>query len=110
MFGQGSANFAMDIEAVTQAIKTKLLLLIGEWWEDSSKGLPLFQTILLQRQTAEGKLTIDTVARERILETPGVTQIVAFESGFLESVYWMKAEVYTIYSQSPIEIRTELGT
>jgi hypothetical protein len=46
LFGNGAANFVSDIDAVAQAIGTRLRLLQGEWWENTNAGTPLFQSML----------------------------------------------------------------
>ena len=42
-FGAGGADMLIDIEACAQSIRTRMWLLFGEWWEDLTDGLPLFQ-------------------------------------------------------------------
>ncbi len=50
MFGKGKDDYLVDStgnpNAIAQAIKTRLLLFLGEWWEDQKDGLPLWQKIL----------------------------------------------------------------
>ena len=45
-FGQGKQDFVSGVDAVAQAIYTRLFLLFGEWWEDQKDGLPLWQSII----------------------------------------------------------------
>jgi hypothetical protein len=75
-------NFIKDTDAVVQAIKTNLLLLEGEWWEDISEGLPLFQSLLGQSGTQEHLDAADLLIKERILSTQGVSQIQDFQSSY----------------------------
>ena len=37
-FGGNNKNFLKDIKAVIQAIKTRIKLLKGEWWENTETG------------------------------------------------------------------------
>lgn len=76
MFGFGNTSFVTDAEAVAQAIKTKLKLFLGDFWEDLNDGLPFFQRIAGTRDKGEMDLLIQT----RVLETPNVTGISSFES------------------------------
>ena len=46
-FGHGINDYLTGVEAVAQAIKSRLLLLYHEWWEDLEDGLPLFEKINL---------------------------------------------------------------
>jgi hypothetical protein len=82
-FGGNSNDFITDsVEAVAQAIYTRLRLLEGEWWEDTSDGLPLFQQILGHFGPNGNKNAADLVIKERILGTTGVQSITTFESDY----------------------------
>jgi hypothetical protein len=72
-FGQGKGCYLTGVDAVAQAIETRLMLYLEEWWEDRNDGLPLWQSIL----GAPGgkKKIIDKLIQERILGTPNVTSI-----------------------------------
>lgn len=74
LWGQGVGNFLSDIDAVGQIIGTRLRLFEGEWWEDTTDGLPLWQKILGQYN---GKNTeaIALLIQDRILGTPFVVRI-----------------------------------
>ena len=96
LFGFGNTSFATDLEAVRQAIQTKLKLFQGEYWEDLNDGLPFFQQIA----GISDKSTIDMVIRTRILETPHVTGILSFVST-LDSARKYKATV---------SVETDYGT
>lgn len=70
-----------NTEAIIQAVKTRLLLLLGEWWEDTDDGTPLFEKVLGQRLRAnEQPDEIDLVFSERINGTQGVSDITSFVS------------------------------
>lgn len=76
VFGFGNTDFLEDIEAVRQAIETKLKMFRNEFWEDLDDGLPFFQ----QMAGSYDKDVIDMVIRSRILETPYVIGVKSFES------------------------------
>lgn len=76
-FGQGRLNFLVDLPAtVAQAVKTRLLLLFGEWFLDTTDGTP-YSTQVLGTNT---RATYDQAIRQRVLETEGVTEIVSYSS------------------------------
>lgn len=76
-FGAGSANFFInDIAAVAQLILTRLKLLTGEWFLDTTEGTP-YATEVMGTHT---ELTYDLAIRQRILGTQGVTGIAAYSS------------------------------
>ena len=76
MFGR-LGNFLVDTpKAVAQAIMTRLMLWAGEWFLDTEEGTPYHQSILGYGT----QMTRDLAIRQRILLTPGVTEIVAYSS------------------------------
>ncbi len=92
-------DFLVDTpEAVAQAIKTRLTLLKGEWFADTSDGLP--QDQILGKYTSSK----DILIRQRILETQGVSEIVNFSSVTNENTreYTFTATVNTIYGQATV--------
>ena len=78
-FGHGKNDFLNGVDAVAQAIMTRLKLLKGEWWEDLEDGLPLWQSILGMRTP---KAVIDRIIQERVLGTNNVTGISNLSSSF----------------------------
>lgn len=74
-FGGNIANFVTDEEAVAQAIKTKILLFYGEWWEDVTIGIPMFQSILGQANREGASLALRTLVEKRLMEVPEVQNL-----------------------------------
>jgi len=66
-FGQSQKDFLQGIDAVAQAIQTRLRLFTGEWWEDQKDGLPVWTQII--GFGGNNKDKIGTVITKRILET-----------------------------------------
>lgn len=79
-FGRGQQCITYGTFAVAQAIKTRLLLLKGEWWENRDEGLPLFQSILGHSGSESNKIVVDNIIKERISKTEGVVTLKKFES------------------------------
>lgn len=101
MFGYGNTSFVSDIEAVRQAIYTKLKLFQNEWWEDLNDGLPFFEQIA----GTYDKNNIDTLIRNRILETPNVTSVKSLDSKISEDrKYSATVEVNTAYGATTVEV------
>jgi hypothetical protein len=76
-FGQGQANFLINSPAtVAQAVQTRLFLIAGEWFLDTSTGVP-YSTEILGYGT---EATRDIAIQEIILETQGVTEITDYAS------------------------------
>lgn len=87
-----------DIDAVAQAILTRLLLFQGEWWENTLDGLPLWQQILGH----PGRSSADKIAlliQQRILGTPYVVSMQKLQAGFdpISRTFSLYAEVQTAF-------------
>ena len=81
MMGRGQANFAVDLEAVAQAIATRLKLFQGEWWENRNAGTPVFQSMLGTTNGRRPEL-IALLLKQRILSTPYVTGVSNLQTSF----------------------------
>lgn len=66
-------------EEIRQTIITRLRLFSGEYFRNINDGTPWFQVILEKRTTNEAR---EAVLRRRLIETPGVLQLVEFQSDF----------------------------
>lgn len=84
-FGKGKQDLTFGIDAVAQAVQTRLNLLKGEWWEDTEDGIPLFEKVLGAPGSQDNIFIIDGILKSRILSTPGVLEIAKFESDFNNS-------------------------
>ena len=100
-FGAGGADMLVDIEACAQSIRTRLWLLFGEWWEDLTDGLPLFQKILAQRDINIASEAI----RNRILSTTHVRDIIYFSADWDNEQRYLliSCVVDTDYGQVTVE-------
>lgn len=103
-FGRNEQDFISGAEAVAQAVYTNLKLLRGEWWENVENGLPLFEEIIGESGTEEGKATVDTIVSDRILSTEGVQEIAEYESSFAARRYTARAVINTIYGETAVEV------
>ena len=101
ILGRRSSQVLQDIDAVKQAIFTRLWLWQEEWWENKELGLPMLQRILGYRLTCKAA---DLLLRERVLGTTGVTGIAAFDSTMNDDTraYTFTITVNTVYGQTTI--------
>ena len=77
VFGHGSKDYYKDqVEAVTQAVLTRLMLWTKEWYLDQEEGTP-YQEEILGRGTEASSLR---AIQERILNTPGVRRLISFDA------------------------------
>ncbi len=76
-FGQNGANFFVNTPAaVAQAVQTRLKLIEGEWFLDTSAGTP-YNSLILGAGTIG---TYDAAIQGVILNSPGVTGIANYAS------------------------------
>lgn len=99
-FGLSADNFHLDLNAVVQAIKTRLQLNKESFWRDLNEGLPLFQEILGTSGSEQNLAAIDAIIQNRIKGTPDVLGIVSYSRDYDREArsYIFKAEVQTVYS------------
>ncbi len=98
-FGKGQQNFTYGTYAVAQAIKTRLKLLKGEWWENISEGLPLFEQILGANGNQDNLYLVDSLIKERIISTDNVTSIENFNSEYKNRAYIFTCTVNTKFGE-----------
>ena len=104
VFGSNQQSFITGVDAVSQAIKTRLKLLKGEWWEDENEGLPLFQNILGQPGTAQNLQSADLLIRDVISSTPDVTAIKDYKGLYNNRSYSVSCTVDTKYGEAQLEV------
>jgi hypothetical protein len=76
VFGASGEFYADSPDAVAQAILTRLLLATGEWFLNVDEGTP-YSTAVLGYGT-QG--TRDIAIKDRIINTPGVVELVYYLS------------------------------
>ena len=76
-FGQGAANFLADTPAtVAQVAMTRMNLWTGEWFLDTTEGMPWLTNVV--GTGTQG--VYDQAILNRITGTPGVSSIAAYQS------------------------------
>ncbi len=93
--GNGQNNFISDLQAITQIIRTRLLLFQGEWFLNLLDGLPLFQSILGSGGGATNIQLIINIISQRILQTPFVTSISSISASYQNRSFSFSAQVET---------------
>jgi hypothetical protein len=93
VFGTGTRFLVNTPEAVAQAIRTRMSLIIGEWFLDTKEGLDVNQ--ILGTGTAT---TRDFEVQARILGTKGVKSLLSYSSNVSPSRrFTVTANVDTVY-------------
>lgn len=93
-----------DLAAVTQAIRTRLLLFEGEWWADLNDGTPMFQEIIGKRATPNGLQTMALALNARVSGTPYVSGVQDVETTFSNAsrLFTYSAVVQTSFGQAVV--------
>lgn len=89
-------------QTVGQRLKIRLLTFMGEWFLDTTYGVPYWQRLLGIKQTS--KSAIDLIFQQQILAEPGVKEIVSFGSTFQNRQYSLNFRVKVVTGEitSPI--------
>ncbi len=101
VFGQGASEFLVNSsEAVAQAVETRLALISGEWFLDTTEGTPYLTQILGAGTSA----VYDQAIKTRILGTQGVLSIVSYSSSknTTTRALTVNASISTLYGSTTI--------
>lgn len=102
-FGAGQLDFYRDTpEAVAQAVQTRLLLWLGEWFLNVDDGTPYMLGILGKHSQTTADITI----QNRVLETQGVLDVQNFVSTIDPETRRLSVsmDLDTIYGPTAVQI------
>ncbi len=68
----GEIALVAENEAIRQHLQIRLKTFLGEWFLDTTIGMPYFEEFLIKNPS---KLIMEARMREAILETPGIASI-----------------------------------
>lgn len=108
-FGGGQADFYINVPAaVAQAVQTRLLLWLGEWYLNTSDGTPYLESILGKHS----QQTADTVIQDQILNTQGMINISEYSSELdpdTRSMTVTNCTINTIYGTTPVDLSNNVN-
>jgi hypothetical protein len=84
--------------AVAQAVMTRLNLWQGQWFLDTTLGMPWLQQVIGKNTQAAR----DAAIQNTILGTPGVNQILSYSSEVVDRKMTVTCTIDTIYGVEPI--------
>ena len=76
-YSEYDCSTVSELDQVRQNIKIRLLMIKGEWFLDSRRGLPIFEKILVKNPNLS---EIDVIIKATILETQEVQEILSYMS------------------------------
>jgi CubicO group peptidase (beta-lactamase class C family) len=101
-FGRSAIDFLANTpETVAQVVRTRLLLLTGEWFLDQTSGTDYAGRIL----GAHTQATYDQAIRERILGTQGVLGIADYSSTLTNRRLSVSATIDTAYGLAALALQ-----
>jgi len=71
-----SMTLTTGLEAIRQHLQTSLRLFLGEWFLDTTVGVPWFQQVFQKNTTF---VVVQQVLKDKILSVPGVLQLLKFD-------------------------------
>lgn len=105
-FGASQLNFLVNSPAaVGQIVRTSLLLFLGEWYLDTSIGMPWIQGVLGKHNQATADLTV----QDYILGVQGVTDIVEYTSvgEQPQRVYLASCTIDTQFGKTQVQVANQ---
>jgi len=97
-------NMLSGLDAITQAIKTRLRTVYGEWFQGDPTALDYFGGILGQKTISNDALDLDVI--NRIMDTIGVLSVYGIQSSLVGRVYRFSCNVKTVYGDTTAEVTT----
>jgi len=94
-----AAQSLTGAQAVAQDILTRLNLWAGEWWENLSLGLPVFQSILGQLGSQRSQGAMSLAIQQQISATPYVISVTSVQFSFEGGVFGFTCVVQTAFGQ-----------
>lgn len=102
-FGHSLLDFYINTpEAVAQSVQTRILLWLGEWYQNIEEGTPFMQGIIGKHGIATANATL----QERITSTDGVISLDDFESSIdpITRKFTVSGNLNTIYGVTPLQV------
>jgi len=86
-------------EAVKQHLQSRLRTFLGEWFLDTSIGVPWFQEVLVKQPSFQ---VIQSVLKSIIVDTPGILELTFFEFDY-DNSRELTLEIEALTSDGPID-------
>lgn len=87
-------------EAIAQHLKVKFQLFLGEWFLDTSIGVPYYQDILIKKPSF---VVVQEILKDVILDTPGILELLEFNIDFEGATRTFSLEFKALTDEGPID-------
>lgn len=102
----GDLALIEDSDAVAQHIRQRLKTFYGEWFLDTSVGVPYYQDILRKNPNPD---VVEQLLRNEILGTPGVIELMKFEMDFQNGARTLDVSFEARTVDGPVTFTETLG-
>lgn len=103
-FGHGSSDYLSGIDALRQAVETKIKLFYGEWFANQGIGIPMFQSLLGQVNIEQLKIALQNLLTARVLEVKGVQSVEAMTITQNDRELHVSLTLNTTYGDTTLEV------
>ena len=69
---EGSRRFVSGSDYIAQKIQQRLQFFQGEWWKDTTLGVPWLQDVLIKSPSLE---VVRSIVKNAILAVPGISSV-----------------------------------
>lgn len=105
-FGNNLGDYISGIDAVVQNTDTKIRLYYGEWWEDISIGIPMFQSIVGEFDQNALQTSASLLLERRALDVQEVSAVQNVKVLFGDNAIGFKMLLDTDYGAAELEVKT----
>ena len=96
------SDMVMDAEAVALLVHDRLVLLVGEWWENESWGNRVLQMLQEQRLTEANADALSVYLSDYVRETREVQELMDIRYEIVEKVFHWQCTVLTSYGSAAV--------
>jgi len=72
-----------DLDQIVQNCAIRLRFFLGEWFLNIQAGIPYYQDFFIK---APNQIRVESVLKQEILDTVGITELTSFDSDFSSSL------------------------
>ena len=99
-----SLTLTDGLEAIRQHLQVRLQVFYGEWFLDTTVGVPWFQDILKKQPSF---VVVNELLKNVILDTPGVLEILEFNFDYTASTREITLEFQALTTDGIIDFTLE---
>jgi hypothetical protein len=102
----GRISMTTGADAIRQHLRTKLGLFLGEWFLDTTIGVPWFRDVLVKNPNI---VVIQDMLKDQILSTQGVIEITRFDFDYQSANRFLRVDFTVLTTEGFIDFSQEVG-